>query len=116
MVGKEGIRIYSFSLVIHTNQSALPDAMNRAFTSLRIMLALAFIRVVAVCKIVMGRSHRANHQQLVSVLPFGWFANYVAEFITSVTAILLVCVVIHAFDIEAYLSSAPGPFSCWWCC
>ena len=76
------------------------------------MIAFAFIPVGAIYNIIMDRSKLTKHQQLVSGISFisYWVGNFVADFIASIPAMLIVYILNHAFDVDVYLGDAQGPF------
>merc|ERR1712045_727805 len=109
---KASISIYSHPLPITSDEKAISDSFGGIFASLFLMIAFAFIPVGAIYNIVMDRTKLTKHQQLVSGLSFVsyWVGNFVADFIAAIPAMIIVFVLVHAFNVDVYLGDAQGPF------
>eukprot|EP00486_Rosalina_sp_Unknown_P000997 CAMPEP_0201566782 /NCGR_PEP_ID=MMETSP0190_2-20130828/6860_1 /ASSEMBLY_ACC=CAM_ASM_000263 /TAXON_ID=37353 /ORGANISM="Rosalina sp." /LENGTH=1780 /DNA_ID=CAMNT_0047985985 /DNA_START=1581 /DNA_END=6920 /DNA_ORIENTATION=- len=106
------ISVSSHPLVITSDEKAISDSFGGIFASLFLMIAFAFIPVGAVYNIVIDRTKLTKHQQLVSGISFVsyWVGNFVADLIAAIPAMLIVYILIHAFDVDVYLGDAQGPF------
>eukprot|EP01083_Nonionella_stella_P122957 370200_1 len=106
------IEISSHPLPVTSNEKAISDSFSGIFASIYLMIAFAFIPVGAIYNIVLDKSKLTKHQQLVSGISFisYWIGNFVADFIAAIPAMVIVYVLIHAFDVDVYLGEAQGPF------
>eukprot|EP01083_Nonionella_stella_P193083 713449_1 len=107
------IQISSFPLVVTMNEKAISDSVSGVFASIFLMIAFAFVPVGAVYNVVMDRTQLTKHQQFVSGISFisYWIGTFVADFMSAIPAMVLVYVMVHAFEIDVYTAAdAQLPF------
>eukprot|EP01083_Nonionella_stella_P122955 370195_1 len=79
-----------------------------------LMIAFAFIPVIAIYNIVLDKTKLAKHrfQQMVWGISFISYCigNFVADCIAAIAVLVIVYVLVHAFGVDVYLSEAQGAF------
>ena len=106
------INFYAYPFPDTQTEIQTNNQFSGVLVSLFLMIALTFIPIGAAYNIVNDRINLTKHQQLVSGISCVsyWFANYIADFLLSLPACLLIWIFLHIFDTQTFLGDVQGTF------